>query len=151
MTPAAKITYLLALIIGLSIGAFFGFSNASLILKAYYSSVRLTAPSTLDDFSFMQYRHADSEHARIALLTSAGFLEKLEALSPDKLAKLILANTYIQLALLEDSAHNTRGSQEYMTKARYWYVASGGQNYSDSEMKAAVNTSDERLQSLGIR
>ncbi len=151
MTPAARIVYVLALVIGLSAGAFFGFWKYAGFLKSYYSARRVTAPRELDDFSFMQYRHADAEHARIALLAFAGFLEKLEPLSPDKGQKFNLASTYTRLALIEDTANNAQASHDYMVKAQYWYAAGGGQNHSDSEMKAALNDEDKRLEQLGIR
>lgn len=151
MTPAARLVYGLALVIGLSFGALFGFWWDAGRLKSYYSAIRVTAPTELDGFSFMQYRHADAEHARSALLTFAGFLEKLEALSPDKGQSLRLATTYTRLAVLEDEANNPQASRDYMAKAQYWYTAGGGQNRSDSEMKAAVKAWDERLDQLGIR
>jgi len=55
----------LALVIGLSVGAFFGFWKDAGLLKSYYSARRVTAPEELDDFSFMQYRYADAEHAQL--------------------------------------------------------------------------------------
>ena len=151
MTPAAKVMYLLALIIGLSFGAVFGFWNTGLILKSYYSTRRSIAPKALYDFSIVQYRYADAEHARTALLSFAGFSEKLEAPTPYEVEQLELFNTYARLALLEDSENNARASQGYMAKARYWCTATGRHCPSDSEMKAAVKDRDELLQRLGFQ
>jgi hypothetical protein len=151
MTPAARIVYGLALVIGLSVGAFFGFWKDAGHLKSYYSARRVTAPRELGDFSFVQYRHADAGHARIALLAFASFLEKLEALNPDMGERLNLAGTYTRLALLEDAANNAQASDDYMAKAQSWYTAGGGQTHSDSEMKAAFIDGDKRLEQLGIR
>ncbi len=151
MTPAARIVYILALVIGLSVGAFFGFWNDAGLLKSYYTARRVTAPRELDDFSFMQYRYADAEHARTALLASAGFQEKLEALIPDKGQNHNLAATYTRLALLEDAANNVQASHDYMAKAKYWCAMGGSQNCSDSEMKASLKDWDQRLERLGIR
>jgi hypothetical protein len=151
MTPAAKVTYVLSLLIGLAGGALFGFWTDSDLLKSYYSARLETAPMVLEDFSFMQYRHADAEHARTALLAYAGLLEQLESVHQDKLQQLKLASTYIRLARLEDTTNNLQASHDYMAKARYFYTASGGQNSSDSEMKSAVADADERLERLGLR
>jgi hypothetical protein len=151
VTPAAKITYSLTLIVGLCIGVSFGFWNAALNFKAYYDARRTTAPVALDHFAIMQYRHADADHAKSALLSSAGFLETLQTFSPDRGEQLMLANTYIRIALLEDSANNSQASGDYMAKARYLYKASGGHNYSDAEMKSALIAADERLQQVGIQ
>jgi hypothetical protein len=151
VTPAAKITYSLALIIGVCAGASFGFWDTALNLKAYYASSRSTAPFALDHFAVMQYRHADANDAKSALLSSASFLETLETISPERGEQLMLTNTYIRLALLEDSANNSQASGDYMVKAQYWYKASGGHNYSDAEMKSALIAADKRLQQVGIQ
>lgn len=150
MTPAARIVYVLSLVIGLSVGTLFGFWEDADLLKSYYSSRRVTAPLELDDFSFMQYRYADAEHARTALLASAGLREKLEAVTPDKGQIHNLAATYTRLALLEDAANNAQASHDYMAKAKYWCARGGGQNCSDSEMKASLKNLDERLERLGF-
>jgi hypothetical protein len=150
MTPAAKLTYALALVIGLAGGTLFGFWKDSDLLKSYYSARQETAPMVLEDFSFVQYRHADAEHARAALLAYAGLLEQLESVHQGKLQELQLTNAYIRLATLEDSTNNLQASRDYMAKARYFYTASGGQNRSDSEMKAALADWDTRAESLGI-
>lgn len=146
MTQAAKITYFLALLIGLSIGAFFGFQAVALALKTYYTSRQLTAPKVLSDFSYLQYSHADPEHAKTALQTFASFLEEMEKLNPEKRQEQDLAFTYTRLALLEDAADEPEQSHTLMTKARYWYASSRGRDYSETEMKAMLKTLDERLQ-----
>lgn len=149
MTPAAKVTYLGALLMGLSIGVFFGFQNTRLVLETYYDARRLTAPMVLGDFAYKQYRHADQEHAKAALLTFVNFSEEMEKSRPEKTQKQNLANAYTRLALLEDSADNPAQSRVYITKARYWHTGNGGRDYSDSEMKAALKAVDamnERLQ-----
>jgi len=151
MTPAARITYAMALIIGLCGGALFGFSNDAGRLKSYYSLSLVTAPMVLDDFSFMQYRHADAENARVALLASASLMERLEALRPDTGQSFFLASTFVRLALLEDATNDAQASHDYMAKAQYWYSAGGGRRYSDSELKSAVSEKDKWLERLGIR
>ena len=151
MTRAAKIAYLLAALIGLSGGAFLGFWHTRALLRIQYEVSRSTAPTLLSDFSFMQYRHADINHAESALLSVAGLLEKLEKSGPTKVQKLLLANTYTRLAMLEDSANDTQGSKESMSKARYWYTASGRADHSDSEMKAELKLADEHLDRLGLQ
>jgi hypothetical protein len=151
VTPAAKITYSLTLIIGLCIGVSCGFWNTAQNFKAYYEVTRSTAPLALDHFAVMQYRHADADHAKAALVSSAGLLETLETVSPDRGEQLRLANTYIRLALLADAANNSQASSGYMEKAHYWYKANGGHNYSDAEMKSALIAADERLQEFGIQ
>jgi hypothetical protein len=150
MTPAAKIVYSLACMIGLFLGTFWGFRMDLTALKIYHDMRPSIPPMAFDDFAFMQYRYADTEHAESTLLSFAALLEKLEALSPDKEEQLNLSETYIRLALLEDSTHNAQASNDYMAKARYWYAASGGKHQSDSETKAGLINYDKQLEQFGF-
>ena len=147
MTRAAKILYFAALLIGLSIGAFFSFRNTTRILDVSYVGQRLTAPWVLRDFSYMQYKNADPAHAEAALLTYCNFLEELQKMYPENAQKGELAVAYTRLALLEDAANNQEQSRTYITKARSWYSpVVGGRELSDSEMKFAVNKMDAWMQ-----
>lgn len=138
MTPAAKIIYLAALLIGFSLGLLLGYRNTSTSLEFYGESRLDTAPLTLGDFSREQYEQADSEHGRAALLTYASVLESIEKASYGKRLKFELSLAYTRLAVLEDNAGNSAQSHAYMTKARYWNLANGGRDHSDSEMKAVL-------------
>jgi hypothetical protein len=104
MTLAAKITYIAALLLGISIGGYFGFKQASFKLAAYRSVTRLEAPMALDHFSYLQSRYADPDHAKAGLQTAAKLLEELEKMNPEKMQEQELAVTYMRLALLEDAA-----------------------------------------------
>jgi hypothetical protein len=145
MTLAARITYIAALFIGLSVELLFGYRSSTDFLKTSGDMRFTTAPWALRDFSQEQYGHADFEHARLALLSYADLLEEIEKAKPDKTHENELSITYTRLALLEDDARNLQQSQEFMTKARSWYVPSGGRNLSDSEMKAALMKFDDRF------
>ncbi len=54
MTLAAKVTYVGALLIGLSMGAWFGFDTATSTLESYHDARRLTAPTLFLEFSQLQ-------------------------------------------------------------------------------------------------
>jgi len=138
MTPAARVTYLSALLIGLSVGLLLGYRHRLNGLESYNEARLITAPSELRDFSQLQYMHADPEHARLALLTYASVLEAMVKAKGSKMQKLELSFTYTRLALLEDAGDNREQSHAYMTKARYWNSAVGGRDYSESEMKAGL-------------
>jgi hypothetical protein len=143
MTRAAKILYFGALLIGLSTGSVISIRSTAFRLEALYDIPRLTAPGVLRDFSYMQYKNADHEHANAALLTYANFLEELQKTYPENPQKGELAVAYTRLALLEDAANNQEQSRTYITKARSWYSPIvGGRELSDSEMKFAVNKMD---------
>jgi len=145
MTPAAKVTYFAALLIGLSIGAIWGFRATSVRIGRNGQFIYAAAPLVLDDFSYVQYRHADTQHGIAALQTYAAFLEEMENQSRNKSQKYELASAYTRLALLEDDAHHPDQSGAYMTKAWSWYTAAGGQAHSEAELKASRKALDERM------
>ncbi len=145
MTLAAKITYLAALLLGLSIGGTFGFQRAAIVLDSYYSIRDRAAPRALDHFSYLQYKYADSEHAKAGLQMAANVLEEIQKLDPDRSHEQDLALTYTRLALLEDAKNNSQQSHDLMTKARNWYAASNGRDYSESEMKEILSNWDNSV------
>lgn len=145
MTPAAKIVYLVALATGLSAGLWSGYRSNRDLLQGYTEATLITAPWALRDFSQEEYARADSEHARTALLSYAGLLDELEKAKPEKMRKYELSVTYVRLALVEESARNPQQSDEFLNRARYWHKAFGGEDLSDSEMKAAVIRFDDQL------
>ena len=122
----------------MSVGLLSGYRSRFTLLELYGEERLITAPSTLRDFSQLQYLHADSEHGRVALLTYASVLETMEKAKAEKSLRFELRDTYIRLALLEDAGNDPEQSHGYMTKARYWNLAVGGRDYSESEMKAAL-------------
>jgi hypothetical protein len=148
MTRAAKITYLVMVILGLTSGVAIGFWKAALKLKSNYDISRSLAPGVLDSFSYAQYRHADVQHAEVGLVSVAGLLLELENLHPERTQRLNLANTYTRLALLRDSLNDATGSDQYMTQALRWYAATGSPRRTVFEMKAAVIQLDHRIDEL---
>jgi len=144
MTRAAKITYSIAILLGLIAGATIGFERTAVSLEFYDSITTSLAPDALADYSYLQYKHADLEHARPALQNYAEFLEELEKIHSDWLERRKLSIAYARLALLEEAANDPERSSILMAKARYWYAAgSGGKEPSDSDMKKAVVILDE--------
>ena len=151
MTPAARLTYLAAILIGMSLGAFLRYKLTVNALASLEELRYMTDPNELSEFSQMQYRHADLEHAQAALLSYASFLEQMEKLKPDKQREIQLAMAYTRLAMLEDTAKNQQQSRTYMLSAAANYKASGGQEYSDSEMKARLQEFDRRMEEVRRR
>jgi hypothetical protein len=147
MTRAAKVTYIAAALVGLFLGMSLGFQKVAVTFDLDNDIQRSMASTELTDFSSMQYRHANPEHAEEALLMSVKFLEKFERLKPGRVQELRLGVLYLRLAVLEDAAHNLEQSRVHMEKAKGWYKTGGGHDYSDDEMKAMLKRFDER----GIR
>ncbi len=146
MTPAAKVLYAMAALIGLAGGFFLGFRTGTFQSEASYEAQRMAAEMELSRFSYEQYKHADAQHATEALLLSVKFLEAMEHVRTQQWQKADLAIAYTRLALLEDAAQNTAESQAYMNQARAWYKANGFPDASDAGMKAAQKRVDELMQ-----
>jgi hypothetical protein len=145
MTRAAKITYAMAALIGLASGFVLGFHMEALASKSFYEVQRMAAAFEITNFSYVQYRRADAQHAKEALLTCARFLEEMERLKPDRTQEADLAIAYTRLALLEDAAQNASQSQSYMNQAMSWRKTNGALNASDAEIKAGQRRIDEAL------
>jgi len=146
MTPAAKFTYVAALILGLCLGVPWGYRTANFALDAGNDVQRMAAIEEFRDFSYRQYKHADSQHAKEALMRYAKFLEKMGRLRPQSMQQRELGITYTRLAFLEDAGNNPERSRAHMEKARYWYKAGGGRDYTESEMKTMLKEFDEHQQ-----
>lgn len=147
MTPAAKITYFSALLLGLTLGAVYGYRSTTEAVSSVLNDRPFMASSTTEHFSFVQYRHADFEHAQAALLSFAGFLEQMDRFYPENGHHVHqLANTYARLALLADAAGKPEQAHAYLEKARSWYKSRDASDHSDSEMKAAMKKMDALLE-----
>jgi hypothetical protein len=143
MTRAAKITYLVALFIGFSTGAIIKFRATTVALDFNSRIKTFLGSSTLSEFAYFQYAHADPAHATAALQSYADLLEQMTKLTPENGKQRELSFAYTRMALVEDAANNPEQSRNYIMKARYWYQAIGGRPVTESELKAAVRRLDE--------
>src|SRR5579862_8065964 len=141
MTRAAKITYSLALLIGLTAGAVVGFWFTWNTVKFFDFLTPMFAPATLGNYSYLQYKHADAEHARAALQSYADFLDEMEKIKPDRAQRVDLSFTYGRLALLEERENNPEQSRVFMAKARS-YISSAGREISEADLRKALKIID---------
>jgi hypothetical protein len=141
MTRAAKITYSLALLIGLMSGAVLGFWFTSSTIELFDFFTPMFAPVVLGDYSYSQYRHADAEHARAALQSYADFLDEMEKIKPDRAQRGDLSFAYGRLALLEERENNPEQSRIFMTKARS-YASNAGREISEADLRKALQIID---------
>jgi hypothetical protein len=144
MTRAARLIYTIAILGGLFLGSFLGFHRTTLRLNAESEAQRSIAQLELADFSGIQYRHADHDHARAALLMYENFLEQMEKTKSESILKLNLSITFTRLALLEGLAHNREQSRAYMNEATSWCAAGGRRDCSESELKKKTEEFDKR-------
>lgn len=137
--------YAAAAVIGLAAGIVLGFLSGS--MRANMAELqRFGAVAEYSDFSYTQYLHADTEHAKQALLSFISFLEQTERVAPSKSQEFDLALSYTRLALLEDAEPRPEQSRDYMKKALRWEKSGGGRQNGANELKAAVRKLDLQMQ-----
>jgi hypothetical protein len=143
MTRAAKITYLLALLVGFSAGAIISFRMVDANLETYSEGKTLLASAAFDDFAYVQYKHADDKHSLAAMQSYTDFLEQIVKWYPASIGRPELQLTYTRMALVEDAANSPEQSHVYMTKARHWATTNGRREPSDAEMKRVEKILEE--------
>src|SRR5271163_3489877 len=121
MTLAHKVTFLTAAILGLGFGGYFGYSEANQISDSLASIQYIGPTKATSDFARTQFMHADTDHARQAVMLQIRLLERLE--QADKTfredGRLWLA--YIRLAMIEEAAGHSDAEQSALTQARALY------------------------------
>ncbi len=142
MTRAAKITYAIALLTGLSVGSLFGFKTTSerLSLTRF---VFTFPPESLNDYAYIQYKQARTEDAKNALRLQASFLEQMEHIQPDRLIESDLGTAYTRLAVLEEKDGNVEQYRLNIEKARDCIELNDKERLSDADIKAAAQRMDE--------
>lgn len=150
MTRAIKVTFLLAAAFGLSLGAYSGYSDAhetNHLLK----SVQYLAPTKIaSDFAHTQFAHADTNHARRAVLMQIDLLEQLELADKDFHDNGELAFAYVRLAMIEEAAGQPDAEQRALAqaRARYKQAHSRGEELTDDELKNLVKRLDQAADKL---
>src|SRR5580704_15063841 len=102
VTRAIKITFVAVAMLGLACGGYLGYSEASQISDSLESIQYIGPTGAASDFARIQFMHADTDHARQAVMVQIRLLEQLE--QADKIfhegGRLWLA--YIRLAMIEE-------------------------------------------------
>jgi hypothetical protein len=142
MTRAARLVYGAAALMGLGFGFVCGWRAANWTYSATNEVVYVAAVPELEEFSYRQYRYADIEHARQALLMFTNFGEQLDAVHQDNVLRRDLGFAYTRLSILADSVDDMQQSRQYLEKANYWYKAGGGHI---RDLKLTVMHLDARL------
>lgn len=142
MTRAARMVYSIALVAGLAAGLYIGFQTAE--RQALLSDDFHILPATVafSEFSFLQYRHAESVHAKAALVSYADFLQTLQRCFPSFDVKKDLVFVYTRLAILADEGHDEVESKQWMEKVHALNAKPMG-NRSDAEIKSVLKRFDD--------
>lgn len=117
MTRAIKITFLTAAILGLVFGAYLGYSEANHMSDSLISIQYMAPTKVASDFARTQFMHADTDHARQAVMLQIQLLEQLE-LADKSFHANELAFAYARLAMVEKVAGQAEAEQHALAQAR---------------------------------
>src|SRR5260370_4350621 len=99
-----KITCAVAAIIGFVLGAVLGCYRASEASGFMQSAEVISLSSVPSYFALQQFVHADSAHARQAVLLELKILKQLEGVAPDRSSGGRLGFEHVRLAMIEEAA-----------------------------------------------
>jgi hypothetical protein len=149
MTRAHKITFLTAAILGLGCGGYFAYRSAIQISDSL-ESIRYIPPTKVaSDFARIQFMHADTDHARQAVMLQIQLLEQLE-LADKSFHANDLPFAYIRLAMVEEAAGRPEDEQRALAQARARLRRTHSRNEepTDDELENAVRRLDRALDNL---
>ncbi len=95
------------------------------------------------DFAYFQYKHADRQHAKQALL---GYLDAIHWLKEkqDPILRKRLAFdsglTYLRLFRLEQASNNAAGAEQFMQLAQAEFSSLGWKDVSETHLQKSIET-----------
>lgn len=154
MSRARMLAGFLASVLGLAVGIASGVPEGKALARRMFTLRAAAIENELSVFSAMQFEHADSEHARQAVLHEIHTLESLarqsprfatrlsaQSVAPQRDAALYLA--YARLALVEQAAGDASGAQAAQAQARdYWSQLHSGAQLTPAQMAQSVREFD---------
>jgi hypothetical protein len=150
MTREIKLIFLAAAVLGLCLGGFLGHWSAIGTVDSL-ESVQYIAPTKIvSDFARTQFMHADTDHARQAVMIQIRLLEQLEMADKAFHADIELGPAYSRLALIEEAAGRYDAEKQALVSARACYkrISPNAEDWTDDKLKDAVKTMDKAIDQL---
>jgi len=148
MTRAIKVTFLATALLGLGLGGHFGYFEAAEESSLLESTQYIAPAKVASDFARIQFMHADTDHARQAVMLQIQLLEQLE-LADRSFHANELALAYIRLAMVEEAAGRPEAEQRALAQARArWQTHSRKEELTDEELKNAAKRIDGAVDDL---
>ena len=150
MTRGIKVTFLAAAVFGLALGAYWGHSEANEVSDSLESGQYITPTSVASDFARVQFMHADSDHARRAVMLQIRVLEQLELADRAFHADGELGFAYTRLAMIEQAEGHSEAEQRALAKARARYKRQHprSEELTDNDLENGVKRVDQALDKL---
>ena len=149
MTRAMKITFTVAAIVGFVLGTVCGCYKGAEASGFMQSAAVISIPSVFSDFALQQFEHADSAHARQAVLLEIKILEQLERAAPDSSSEGLLGFAYTRLAMIEETAGQKEAERRALDEAKVRFNRNRPQEkLTDEQMKSALKRWDAAFDRL---
>ena len=151
MTRAMVLCILASALIGVSVGAVSG-RNEGVLLSHSFDDLSTTFLSeTTNHFAVRQSRHADSAHAREAVLLQIKVLQLLERSHKGAANELQLGSAYVRLSMIEEAAGDNAAEQAALQQARsYFKRLHPEREQTDDRLKGDLRKMDDFLDNLGF-
>ena len=149
MSRAMKIVWFVSSVLGLTAGLATGVPEGKALAARLFSLRTVAVEQELSTWAAMQFQHADSDHARAAVLLEIQALEQIGHLPPQyqlvpPQGELLFA--YARLAIIEESSGNSAAAQAAFRKARAWQSRlHPGHPVTDEQFRQAVRQRDEAM------
>jgi hypothetical protein len=135
---------ILGLVVGASVGGFRNYSEE----VGWYANGYLTLRG---DYAYLQYKHADPQHGREALLTYLDALHWLEEKRSPVLRKQLAFDsglTYLRLFRLEQASNNTANAEKFIKLAQAEFSSLGWKDVSEIRLQSSIETREANERTL---
>jgi hypothetical protein len=155
---AMKIAFFCSSLLGLIVGLATGVPEGKALAVRLFALRTGAIERELAEFSAMQFKHADAEHAREAVLSEIRTLEGLQHLAlqaapiqtPQKNPSQWLYIAYARLAMIEEAAGHAAEAKAALAKAvEQWRVLHPGTDATFEQLKHAVRDFDSQTAGAG--
>ncbi len=143
MTPRMKATLVVAAMLGLVSGAAVGYKQGSWSSSGMEEAYLMTG-DVLSKFAGQQLRHADTDHARRAVMIEIKFLELASKARTARDYDGSLGFAYTRLALVEQAAGRPEAEHAALDQAKAYFKRNYPQHEpTDEQMKELVKKIDD--------
>lgn len=121
MNTQLRITVVVGALAGILTGGILGAYTARQNEGIVESARVIAASSATAAFAAEQFRHADPEHARQAVMLQIDILQQFERLSPSSVHENNLGFAYTRLAMIDKTAGQEVASEVAFQQAKDWF------------------------------
>lgn len=141
-----KTTFIVSAILGLLGGIVCGYYSAVDASQAMESAAAISVSQVTSNFSVQQFKHADPDHARNAVLEEIQILQLLEKATHGRYHSAELWVAYTRLAMIEESSNHLDAARSAIAQAKLWLkMDHPGREPTEDQMKQGVRGMDDAL------